>query len=99
MTLQKDMASKKVIFSEIADETIGKYFEDYCTCQYGNDLQIRALNYSRVRNALMHIDAFFDDIYTKKNKKYIDIEGVCAVEFFTRNNQTEVLIENIYFKN
>ena len=93
------MASKKIVLSEIAVETIGKYFESYRTYQYGNDLQTRALSYSRMRSALMHIDAFFDDIYIINGKKYIDIEGVCIVEFLTRNNQTEILIENIYFKN
>ena len=93
------MASKKVTFSEIANETIGKYFENYRSYQYGNDLQIRALNYSRTRSALMHIDAFFDDIYSQNGKNYIDIEGICTVEFWAEGNQTEIFIENIYFKN
>jgi len=93
------MASKTVIISEIAAESIGRYFEEYRTYRYGSDLQIRAFNYSRMRSALTHIDAFFDDIYIKNGKKYIDIEGVCTVEFLTKNNQTEIFVENIYFKN
>ena len=93
------MDSKKVIISEIAEETIGKYFEEYRTYRYGSDLKIRAFNYSRMRSALIHIDAFFDDIYIKNGKKHIDIEGICTVEFLTKNNQTEIFVENIYFKN
>ena len=97
--LQENMASKKVIISEVAEESIGKYFEEYRTYCYGSDLQLRALNYSKMRSTLTHIAAFFDDIYIKNGKKYIDIEGVCSVEFLTKNNQTEVFVENIYFKN
>jgi uncharacterized protein YlzI (FlbEa/FlbD family) len=93
------MASKKVVISEAVEEIIGRYFEEYRTSRYGSDLQKRAFNYSQMRSALTHIDAFFDDIYIKNGKKYIDIEGICTVKFLTRNNQTEVLVENIYFKN
>jgi hypothetical protein len=93
------MVSKKVIISNIAEEAIGRYFEEYRTCVYGSDLQKRAFNYSQMRSTLTHIDAFFDDIFIKNGKKYIDIEGVCTVEFLTKNNQTEVFVENVYFKN
>ena len=93
------MVSKKVIISEIAEDAIGRYFEEYRTYRYGSDLQKRAFNYSQMRNILTHIDAFFDDIYIKNGKKYIDIVGVCTVEFLIKNNQTEVFVENIYFKN
>jgi hypothetical protein len=48
--------------------------------------------------ASTQIDAFFDDIYIKNGKKYIDIKEICTVEFLTKNNQTEVFVENIYFK-
>ena len=93
------MVSKKVIISEISEEAISRYFEEYRTYHYGSDLQKRAFNYSKIRSTLTHIDVFFDDIYIKNRKKYIDIEGVCTVEFLTRNNQSEILVENIYFKN
>ena len=92
------MASKKVIISRIAEETIGRYFEEYNTCLYGSDLQKRAFNYSLMRITLSNIDALFDTIYIKNGKKYIDIEDICTVEFLTRKNQTEVFVENIYFK-
>jgi hypothetical protein len=93
------MASKTVIISEIAEEAIGRYFEEYRSNRYGSDMQKRAFNYSQMRSTLTHIDAFFDDVYIKNGKKYIDIEGVCIVEFLTKNNQTEIFVENIYFKN
>jgi len=93
------MASKKIIISELAEEMIGRYFENYRTCRYGNDLPIRAFNYSRMRNALANIDAFFDDIYTVNNKKYIEIENIGIVEFSMEENQSEILIKNIIFKN
>ena len=48
------MASKRVIVSEIAEETIGRYFE---------------------------------------------IENIGIVEFSMEENQSEILIKNIYFKN
>ena len=89
----------KVSISAVAKDTIGRYFEDYRDCQYGNDLQIRAFNYSLMRSALAHIDAFFDDVYTENGKKYIDIEKVATIEFTMEDNQTEVLVKNIYFKN
>jgi hypothetical protein len=93
------MASKKIIISAIAEEVIGRYFEEYRAYPYGSDLQIRAFNYSKIRNTLTCIDTFFDDIYIKNGKKYIDIEGVCIIEFLTKNNQTEIFVEKIYFKN
>jgi len=93
------MASKKIIISEIAEETIGRYFENYRGCRYGSDLPVRALNYSRMRNALSNIDAFFDDIYAENNKKYIEIENIGIIEFAMEKNQSEILIKNIYFKN
>ena len=92
------MASKKVIISKMAEEVIGKYFEDYRIYQYGNDLQIRAFNYSKMRSVLSHIDAFSNDIYSQNSKKYIDIEDFCTVEFSIENNLSEILIKNIYFK-
>ena len=93
------MASKKVIISEMAEETIGRYFENYRVCRYESDLPIRAFNYSRMRNALANIDAFFDDIYVENNKKYIEIENIGIIEFSMEENQSEILIKNIYFKN
>jgi len=63
------MASKKVIISEVAEDAIGRYFEEYRTYHHGTDLQLRAFNYSRIRSALTYIDAFFDDIYIKKWEK------------------------------
>jgi len=93
------MASKKVVISQTAEETIGRYFENYRIYRYGSDLPIRAFNYSRMRSALANIDAFFDDIYTENHKNYIKIENICTVEFSMEENQTEILIKNIYFKN
>ena len=92
------MASKKVIISEIAEETIGKYFEEYRTSRYGSDLQIRAFNYSRMRSILANIDAFLNDIYIINGEKYIHLEGIGIVEFSMEDNQSEILIKNIYFK-
>jgi hypothetical protein len=93
------MALKKIIISEIAEEAIGRYFEEYRTCRYGNDLQIRAFNYSRMRSILVDIDAFLGGIYAVNEKKYIDLVGIGTVEFSMEDNQSEILIRNIYFKN
>ena len=75
------------------------YFENYQGSYYDNDMQKRAFNYSRVIKCLAYIDLFLDDIYTKNDKKYIDIENICTVEFSLENNQSEILIKNIFFKN
>jgi hypothetical protein len=74
------------------------YFDNYQGSYYNNDMQKRALNYSKVLKYLAYIDLFFDDVYIKNRRKHIDIEDICTVEFVIRNNQTEVLITNIYFK-
>jgi len=88
---------RDVVLSEAARQVMDYYFESYQGSFYNNDMQKRALNYSKVIKHLAYIDLFFDDIYIKNGKKYIDIEDVCTVEFLTKNNQTEVLVENIYF--
>ena len=93
------MAFKKVIISRVAEETIGRYFEKYLFYGYWTDLPIRAFNYSRMRSILANIEAFFDDIYIIKGKKYIDLEGIGTVEFSMEDNQSEILIKNVYFKN
>jgi len=92
------MAFKKVIISEIAEEAIGRYFEEYRTYRYRTDLQIRAFNYSRMRSMLSNIDAFLYDVYVINEEKYIDFEGIGTIEFSMEDNHTEILIKNIYFK-
>jgi len=99
MISQKNMISNRISTSKKAEEAIGKYFEEYRTYRYGNDLQIRAFNCSRMRNILINIDAFFDDIYIINGEQYIDIEDIGTVEFATEDNNAEILIKNIYFKN
>jgi len=98
MILQKNMVSKKIIISKIADDAISRYFEEYHTFRYGSDLQIRAFNYSRMRNILVNIDAYLNDIYIIDGKKYINLEGIGTVEFSMEDNHSEILIKNIFFK-
>jgi len=90
---------KKIGLSETAKQVLDYYFESYQGSFYNNDMQKRAFNYSKVIKWLVYIDLFFDDIYTKNGKNYIDIEDICTVEFWAEENQSEILIENIYFKN
>ncbi|MDR0872906.1 MAG: hypothetical protein LBN27_05480 [Prevotellaceae bacterium] len=89
---------KKIGLSELAERILDNYFESYQGSYYNNDMQKRAFNYSRVISYLAHIDVFFDDIYIDNGKKYINIQDICTVEFSIENNE-EVLIKNIYFKN
>jgi len=93
------MAFKKVIISRIAEEEIGRYFEKYLFYGYRTDMPVRAFNYSRMRSILTNIEACFDDIYIINGKKYIDLEGIGTVEFSMEDNQSEILIKNVYFKN
>ena len=53
-----------------------------------------------MRSALSHIDAFFDDVYTKNDNQYIDVEDTCIIEFSVENNNQseEILIKNIFLK-
>jgi len=90
---------KKIGLSETAKQVLDYYFESYQGSFYNNDMQKRAFNYSKVIKWLVYIDLFFDDIYTKNGKNYIDIEDICTVEFWAEENQSEILIKNIYFKN
>lgn len=84
-------------YSSIVDAIIGQYYEDYIGSPIENDLWIRVLHIRRIREILTYIDLLLDDVYTKNGKEYIDIEGICTVEF-SMKNQTEILIKNIYFK-
>jgi len=89
---------REVILSDSAQWVMDYYFENYQGSYYNNDMQKRAFNYSKVIKCLAYIDLFLDDVYTKNNREYIDIENICTVEF-SMKNQTEILIKNIYFKN
>ena len=90
---------KKVGLSETAKQVLDYYFENYQGSFYDNDMQKRAFNYSKVIKCLAYIDLFFNDIYTQNGKTHIDIENICTVEFSMEENQSEILIKNIYFKN
>jgi hypothetical protein len=81
MILQKNMASKKVIISEIAEDVVGRYFEEYRVYRHGSDLQIRAFNYSKIRSILTYIDAFFDDIYIKNVKNTLTLKEFAPLNF------------------
>ena len=87
---------RDVILSETARQVMDYYFENYQGSFYNNDMQKRAFNYSKVIKYLAYIDLFLDDIYTKNNKEYIDIEYICTIEF-SMKTPTEILIKNIYF--
>jgi len=90
---------KKIGLSETAKQVLDYYFENYQGSFYNNDMQKRAFYYSKVIKWLVYIDLFYEDIYAKNGKNYIDIEDICTVEFWAEENQSEILIKNIYFKN
>ena len=85
----------KVNISEAALEIMGRFFENYQTMSFYNDMQQRAYCYSRIRSCLTYFEAYIDDVYTFNEKNCLDIDDICRVEF--AKNKNEILIENIVF--
>ena len=88
----------KVKFDVPAAETVWQYYEDYIGSKSQNDMRQRAYHISRIRVCLSHIDAYFDNVYVLQGKNFIDIDDFCRVEFSIKNNYTEIIVKNIYFK-
>ena len=86
-----------VHYSSAVDNTIGHYYEDYVGSPSDNDLWIRALRLRRIREYLNTIDT--SETYIIDGKKYIDIYDFATIEYIMRNQGTEILVQNIYFKN
>ncbi|MCL2326956.1 MAG: hypothetical protein FWC39_00430 [Bacteroidetes bacterium] len=86
-----------VHYSRIVDAIIGQYYENYIGTPIENDLWIRVLFVRRIREYLSTFD--ISEAYFIKGKAFVDIEDICTIEFFMEDNQTEILIENIYFTN
>jgi len=88
----------KVKFDAPAAETVWQYYEDYVGSKSQNDMRKRAYCISRIRVCLSHIDAYFDNVYVLQGKNFIDIDDFCRVEFSIKNNYTEIIVKNIYFR-
>ncbi|MCL2328029.1 MAG: hypothetical protein FWC39_05890 [Bacteroidetes bacterium] len=86
---------KKVFLSKYAEHVIDNYFEHYQWTDYGTDMPQRAFNYSRILNFLFHIDVYWNDVYSHSGKNFIDIDGICTVEF--AKNENVIMIENVIF--
>ncbi|GHT46660.1 hypothetical protein FACS189440_05170 [Bacteroidia bacterium] len=84
-----------VHFSEAAKATIDHYFDNYIGNQNHNDMVQRAYHLSKIRVCLSHFLAL--DTYVAENRKFVDIDDICTVEYALEKNNTEVLIKNIYF--
>lgn len=84
-------------YSSIVDTIIGQYYEDYIGSHIKNDLWLRVLYIRRLREYLTTFD--MSEAYFINGKAFIDFEDFCTIEFFMEDNETEILIENIYFKN
>ncbi|GHT31485.1 hypothetical protein FACS189434_01310 [Bacteroidia bacterium] len=86
-----------VHFNSLVDNIIGQYYEDYIGSPLDNDLWIRVLYIRRIKEFLSSFD--LSDTYIVNGKKYIDVYDIATIQYVIRNQGTEILVENIYFKN
>ncbi|MDR0811312.1 MAG: hypothetical protein LBN23_03420 [Paludibacter sp.] len=84
-----------VKFDPYISDFIGTYFENYVSENGHNDLSERVLRVRRIREFLSTFD--LSGTYVIDNKKYVKIPNIAIIEYITRNNQTEILVNNIYF--
>lgn len=85
----------QIVLSLKACQTLDNYFENYIGFQNRNDLNQRAHNYSRILKYLSQINIM--ETYVVNGKNFIDIDDICKIEYKIEDNNTEVVIKNIYF--
>ena len=86
---------RQIVLSPKASQTMDNYFENYVGSQNKNDMNQRAYNYSRILKSLFQINIM--ETYVVNGKNFIDIENICKVEYKIENNDTEIVIKDIYF--
>ena len=85
----------QIVLSPKASQTMDNYFENYIGSQNKNDMNQRAFHYSRILKCLSQMDSL--ESYVINGKNFVDIDDICRVEYRIENNNTEILIKDIYF--
>jgi hypothetical protein len=84
-----------VIFDPCVNDFLGMYFENYIGYDGHNDLYKRTLRIRRIREFLSSFD--ISETYIANGKRYVKIPDIAIIEYVARKNQTEILVENIFF--
>ena len=85
----------QIVLSPKASQTMDNYFENYIGSQNKNDMNQRSFHYSRILKCLSQMDSL--ESYVINGKNFVDIDDICRVEYRIENNNTEILIKDIYF--
>lgn len=85
----------KVLLSRKANFLLDDFFESYQGTPQSNDMQRRALVYSRILSCLVYFDAYIDESYCANNHNYLNINDLCIVEFAKENNI--ILVKDLIF--
>ena len=87
----------QIVLSSKASQAMNNYFENYVGSQNKNDMNQRAYHYSRILKSLSQINTL--DAYIVIGKNFVDIDDICRVEFEIANDDTQIVIMEIYFNN
>ncbi len=87
----------QIVLSPKASQTMDNYFENYIGTQNKNDMNQRAHHYSRILKCLSQINHM--DTYIVNEKNFVDIDDICRLEFEITNNDTQIVVMEIYFNN
>ena len=87
---------KKIVLSFDAERTLSEYYENVQGFR-NTDMPQRVFHYRRIIDVLMNIDNYLDDVKCLNDSMFIDIDRICKVQFAIESNQTEIVIEAIYF--
>ena len=88
----------KVYFDLSAEESIGKYYENYNYTKYGGtDLSKRANNYRTIVNTLSNIEHYLDQTFINNGRNHIKINNIATVEYEITNDKSLIVVKNIYF--
>ena len=85
----------KVLLSRKANFLLDDFFESYRGTPQSNDMQHRALVYSRILSCLVYFDAYIDEAYCVNNRNCLNINNLCIIEFAKENDI--ILVKDLTF--
>jgi hypothetical protein len=89
----------KVILTDTAKESLGKYYERYSYLPTGGtDLEQRSDYYRKIVRMLSCINQYTGQTYKRDDINYIRITDIATVEYQIENGDI-ISIKNIYFNN
>ena len=88
----------KVFFDIAAEESLGKYYENYKYLPTGGtDMLSRSNKYREIVRVLGSIEQCINQTFKRNGKNYIEINGVGTVEYQILEDRSSIMIKNIYF--